>query len=348
MKKFTVIVLFLAVSGGLTWLVWVRPVEQPREEKKPEAEAPVHVATITRATLRSCVIAYSPVEPEPKASARVAPAMPGVVAEVQCSEGRRVEKGTLLFQLDSRAVDVAASFAEKTLERQQRLAKVEGTSQKTLQEAELTLATAHAQQALLQVRSPLGGMVTKVNTKAGEAADLATVLAEVVDLDRLVVSANVSSAELVAVKPGQPVEVLAADSTNTLNASLSYASAQVDPKTGAGLVRAAVPAGSGLRPGQFVKMRIIAGEHKGCLTVPVASVAKDAAGGAFIALVEGEKADMAQAELHVDDRLSQIRATLPATVSTSTRRLTFSAFPILGVSLTSPRRTNLELWEMAR
>jgi CzcA family heavy metal efflux pump len=46
--------------------------------------------------------------------------------------------------------------------------------------------------------------------------------------------------------------------------------------------------------------------------------------------------------------LSQIRAALPSSVSTSTRRLTFSAFPIFGVSLTSPRRDNLELWELAR
>jgi membrane fusion protein (multidrug efflux system) len=95
---------------------------------------------------------------------------------------------------------------------------------------------------------------------------------------------------LAAVRPGQPVEVLPADSTNTIPASLSYASAQVDPRTGAGLVRAAVPTGRGLRPGQFVKLRIVTGEHKDCLTVPVASVAQDATGATFIALVEGEKA----------------------------------------------------------
>lgn len=290
MKKLTFVVLFLAVSGGLTWLVWFRPVQQPGEEKKPEADVPVHVATITRATLRGYVTAYGPVEPEPRASARVAPAVPGVVAAVKCSEGQRVEKGALLFQLDSRPADVVVSFAEKTLARQQRLAKVESTSQKALQEAEQSLAAARAQQALLQVQSPLAGMVTKVNTKAGEAADLTTVLAEVVDLDRLVVSANVSSAELAAVKPGQFVEVLPADSTNTVKTSLSYASPQVDPKAGSGLVRAGLPANSGLRPGQFVKIRIITEEHKDCLTVPISSVAKDATGGTFIALVEGEKA----------------------------------------------------------
>ena len=42
---------------------------------------------------------------------------------MHCTEGQVVQKGDLLFQLDSRAADVAATFAEKTLERQQRLSE---------------------------------------------------------------------------------------------------------------------------------------------------------------------------------------------------------------------------------
>jgi membrane fusion protein (multidrug efflux system) len=290
MKKLVVILLFLAAAGGMTWLVWFRPVAEPGEEKKPEAEVSVHVGTITRATLRSYVTAYGPVEPDPKASARVAPAVPGVVAAVKCFEGQRVDKGALLFQLDSRAADVAVNFAEKSLERQQKLVKIEGTSQKVLQDAEQALAAARTQQALLQVQSPLAGVVTKVNTKAGEAADLTTVLAEVVDLDRLVVSVNVSSAELAGLKAGQPAEVLSTDSTNVVHTSLVFASPQVDAKSGSGLVRAGLPVDCGLRPGQFVKVRIISEEHKDCLAVPVVSVAKDASGGTFVALVDGDKA----------------------------------------------------------
>jgi len=290
MKKLIFIILFLAVASAMTWLVWLRPVQQPAEETKPEADVPVHVATISRATLRSYVTAYGLAEAEPNASARVAPAVPGVVVEVKCIEGQHVEKGALLFQLDSRAADIAVDFAQKNLERQNNLLKIEGTSQKSLQESEQALAAAKTQQALLQVLSPLGGVVTKVNTKAGEAADLTTVLAEVVDLDRLVVSANVPSAELVVLKVGQPAEIMPADSTNVIATSLIYVSSHVDLKTGAGLVRVGLPTNSGLRPGQFTKIRIISQEHKDCLAVPVASVAKDAAGGTFVALVEGEKA----------------------------------------------------------
>ncbi len=58
--------------------------------------------------------------------------------------------------------------------------------------------------------------------------------------------------------------------------------------------------------------------------------------------------DMVRSELYVLSRLSEIRASLPATVETQVFRLTFSAFPILGVSLTSPKRSLVELWETAR
>src|SRR5207244_3810268 len=129
-------------------------------------------AKITRATLRGYVTAYGTVEPEPKAGARVAVSVPGVVTTVACVEGQRVERGALLFELDGRAAEVAISFAEKTLARQKTLARAEGTSQKVLQEAEQQLALARAQQALLQIHSPIPGVVTKVNVKAGEAADL--------------------------------------------------------------------------------------------------------------------------------------------------------------------------------
>jgi multidrug efflux pump subunit AcrB len=58
---------------------------------------------------------------------------------------------------------------------------------------------------------------------------------------------------------------------------------------------------------------------------------------------------MQLSELHVHARLAQIRATLPATATTSVYRLTFSAFPIIGLSLTSTGgRPLTELWERAR
>ena len=187
MKKIVFIIVVLAVFGGLTWLVWFRPAKPEVEEKKPEAEVPVHVGKITRATLRGYVTAYGSVEAEPSgersaASARVAASAPGLVTAVPCVEGQRVEKGAVLFQLDSRTADAAAEkaqklveFAEKNLERQKKLMQVEGTSQKLLLDAEQTftaarndLTAAQTQQALLRVQAPLAGTVVRVNVRCGK------------------------------------------------------------------------------------------------------------------------------------------------------------------------------------
>jgi CzcA family heavy metal efflux pump len=71
-------------------------------------------------------------------------------------------------------------------------------------------------------------------------------------------------------------------------------------------------------------------------------------GAAEISVFFNWQVNMIQSELYVNSRISQIRSTLPTTASTTVWRLTFAAFPILGVSLISPQRTITELWETAR
>src|SRR5262245_57933993 len=49
----------------------------------------------------------------------------------------------------------------------------------------------------------------------------------------------------------------------------------------------------------------------------------------------------------VQGRISQIAATLPPNTSFYINRLTFSAFPTFGFSLTSPRRSQAEMYDLA-
>jgi len=274
------------------------------EETPIETDVAVHVGKVTRETLRAWVTAYGVVEPEPPgvrptAGARVSPATPGVVTRVACAEGQRVEKGQLLFQLDPRAADVAAEkarraaeYARTTLERQRKLIDVEGTSRRQLLEAEQAVAAAEAdlhaaetQQALLRVTAPLAGTVARIAAKAGDGVDLTTTLAEIVNLDRLVVSAGVPSAELRPLLVGQPAEVRADEASGAISGTVTSIRPEVDPATGTALVRVAVPSGSGLRPGQLVAVRIASEERKDRLTVPAESVVRDADGREVVALV---------------------------------------------------------------
>jgi CzcA family heavy metal efflux pump len=58
--------------------------------------------------------------------------------------------------------------------------------------------------------------------------------------------------------------------------------------------------------------------------------------------------DIRQAELQVNSRLSQIRSSLPSTASTEVYRMTFSTFPIIGLSVTGNSATTTGPWELAR
>ena len=70
-------------------------------------------------------------------------------------------------------------------------------------------------------------------------------------------------------------------------------------------------------------------------------------GSAQINIFFNWNVDMQRSELYVLGRLSQIRSDLPASAATEVERVTFSAFPIIGISLTSSNRDITELWQTA-
>ena len=72
-----------------------------------------------------------------------------------------------------------------------------------------------------------------------------------------------------------------------------------------------------------------------------------ARGSAQINIFFNWRVDMQRSELYVLGRLAEIRGDLPATASTEVSRVTFSAFPIIGISLTSSNRDIMDLWETA-
>ena len=55
-------------------------------------------------------------------------------------------------------------------------------------------------------------------------------------------------------------------------------------------MRALLPVDSGLRPGQFVPLRIVTAVHTNCLAAPATGVVTDESGKSVIALVKGDTA----------------------------------------------------------
>ena len=148
-----VVVALLAVAVVAVAIRFARrsasPAASASEEAQQSTQVAVKVGKVTRATLRAYVTGFGAVDPEPAtagqppASAKIGSPVAGLLAESHAVEGQRVPKGTVLFQLDSRVADVqvqkarqVADFAERALERQEKLLEVDATSQRLFQEAD--------------------------------------------------------------------------------------------------------------------------------------------------------------------------------------------------------------------
>ena len=272
----------LAAVGFGLYALWHKGVPRHQEEPKAtgETEVAVHVGKISLATLRHGVTAYGTVEPEPgaadkaPASAQIKSPAAAIVSDVNCFEGQQVEKGQTLFTLNN-------------------IRKPDGS----------------VEPALLKITAPLSGTVVYVNVRPGEVTDpeTQTPLVEVVDLNRLIIAANVPSSQMSALKVGQTVEIVPqqaevhdtsataetavpSPAPVTLTGTVALVEDRVDPKTDMGPVDISVPAEAGLRPGQFVRVRIITEERRDCLTVPSRSIVKNQSGEWVIYLVSGKQA----------------------------------------------------------
>jgi membrane fusion protein (multidrug efflux system) len=300
------IVLAVAAAVALVLINGLGP-GSAMEEEGIVTDVAVHVGKVVRATLHRYVTAYGTVEPEPPGEGRAAAGayisapVGGVLTEIRCAEGRPVERGAILFRLDTRLAEVAVAkaekslaFAELTYERQKKLLAADGTSEKTYQEAELQLTTARNELAaartelsLLEVKAPLAGTVVRINARLGQSVEPNAVLAEVIALERLVVTAQVPSREAGLLKIGQPVDFGAGGEPA---GKVVVVGKDIDPRTDTVLVRASIPAAAAFRPGQFLSIRIAAEERRDVLAVPEESVVPGPEGGTVLMVVEGDKA----------------------------------------------------------
>ena len=290
-------IVVVAAGLGVVALIKLHGPEAASGEETTTSVVTVQVGALTNVTLHRYVEGYGTVEPapatveQPAAGATLAAPVAGVVAKVSVVAGQQVNQGDVLVELNSGAM--TADFAGQAAARQEKLYAQQNTSLKSLQDAEAQLAS-------LRIIAPLSGTVTRLNVKPGESVDVNTVVAEVIDLNRLAVSAAIPAAEANDLKTGEDVQIsgtgfqpVNGQDARPNTATLSFVSPAVDMTSGTVLTRATLAADSRLRPGQFVQLRIVTAIHTNCLAAPIESLVMDESGHSVIALVRGDKATQA-------------------------------------------------------
>src|SRR5207248_2629350 len=141
--------------------------------------------------------------------------------------------------------------------------------------------------ASAQIKSPAAAIVSDVNCFEGQQVEKGQTLftlevGQTVEIVPQQAEVHDTSATAETAVPS-PAPV-------TLTGTVTLVEDRVDPKTDMGPVDISVPAEAGLRPGQFVRVRIITEERRDCLTVPSRSIVKNQSGEWVIYLVSGKQA----------------------------------------------------------
>ena len=262
-----------AAAGGTT-----------SEAVEPE-RVPVHVAAPQKGAISSYIQVSTTVVAEEEAD--VYSKAIGLCKDVLVEEGDKVSTGDLLALLEDDDLRITARQAalrlDKAREDHQRaieMAAEELISTKALDDARFALDLAEADAKLAgralentRIRAPIDGVIVERNLKPADLAASTSKLFRMVDLRSLSAVVYVPEKEAGSVRVGQTVEVLA-DSLpdRTFSGRVERINPVVDPKSGTVKVTIELTDKGDLKPGLFIRARIVTDTHQDALLVPKAAL----------------------------------------------------------------------------
>jgi membrane fusion protein (multidrug efflux system) len=230
------------------------------------------------------------------------PEVSGRIATIGFRDGQVVKKGQLLIGLDStlNEAEVAQYRAEydlalSNLKRSEDLARqkfISSSAQETAasnaQVAEARLKLAQARLSKMKIISPFDGIVGIRGVSLGDYVKDGTDLVNVEDVRILKVDFRLPERSLPQVKAGQDVEVVADALPNERwQGQIEAINPRVDANGRSLELRGRLDNASGkLRPGMFVRVRVIVGERTGLL-VPEEAIVPQGEAFYVYTVVEG-------------------------------------------------------------
>jgi len=269
LSRLPALLLLLAVAGGVA-VAWQRG-----------GGAEVDVVHLRRGPAVEAIYATGTVEPEKWA--RIAPVMPGRIAEILVREGDRVREGQALARLDDREarakiaeLEAKAAYWREEMERAATLAnsgiRPKESAQKSRSEYEQVIATINAarqRRSDLVVTAPIDGIVLRRDGEIGELAELKDALFWVGAPKPLRITAEVDEEDIARVHVGQKVLIKAdAFIDRVLEARVDRITPKGDPVNKTFRVRVILPDDSPLLIGMTTEINIIIAERTDAALLP--------------------------------------------------------------------------------
>jgi RND family efflux transporter MFP subunit len=304
------------------------------EEEAEPAEVPTIVAEtapVTRKTLVDELVVRGTITAVPNEDVKVSALVAGRVNAVTVAEGDSVRQGQVIAELERQpledqrrqaaaAVDQAKAQVENArlaLQRNQQLfergiaaGKEVEDAKKDLASAQAALDTANAAHSTAArnveraaVRAPISGQVVKRMVSVGEQVDgtAAQPIAEIANLDRIELAANVPADYLSRIKVGLAATLKSdAYPDRTFAGSILAIAPAVDATTNAALARIRAPnPGHALKVGMFAEAHVVVAEHANALVVPPSAIVRGDEGAA-VYVVSGDLAERKAVEVGLE------------------------------------------------
>jgi RND family efflux transporter MFP subunit len=244
-------------------------------------------ATVTIQPFSETVDAVGAVAPRPGHIVSLSAPSPTRVARVHVTAGESVAAGQPLIEFDQAVFRAATEGAEAVLaaaerahERAQRLAEQGIAPRKDVEQAAADLAKARTDavaarrdEQLSILRSPIAGVVTRMDATLGASVDPSQPLVEVADPSAFDVIVPVTSTDAVRIRRGATVRLDAGDATHRESLGLGIVgdiSAMIDSSTRSVAVRIEAPrTGRRLRLGETIHAQIVVAVHPGARVIPI-------------------------------------------------------------------------------
>jgi RND family efflux transporter MFP subunit len=304
MNRIAICLLLLAAACG-----------RKEAEPKPAAAPPAAVRLVAPERTRFTPRVEATGVLKAREASHLAFPIAGTLRTVPVRRGQVVAAGATLAELDADVARAAVAQAEAglaaaraqarlgqdTFERSRRLRAQESISesqfvqsegQRDLAEAQARAADAALRQAQVNLekhtlKAPFGGVITRVPDGTGIAVAAGQVVVGLEAVQVLVLDTTLTQDEAAALRTGQPVEVVVAETgARAPGATVRLVLPSADPATGRVPVEVAVPNADGrLLPHAFARATFPAGAERDAWKVPVAALVQR--GGAHAVWVAG-------------------------------------------------------------
>lgn len=206
-----------------------------------DTRVPVKVMEVKETTFEHYVNVQGSIEANN--NVMVSPQSAGMITQIKVKEGQNVKRGQLLGRLDDdilrrslEELDVQLELADTVYSRQKNLwaqkigSEIQLLQAKTQKEGlEKRIATTREQLDLMEIRSPISGVVEKVMPKVGEVVAPGMPAFNILNLSSLSFKADISEAYIPYIKRGDKVSIHFPVIGKTVESKVATVSQNINP-----------------------------------------------------------------------------------------------------------------------